>query len=453
MDNIKGDENALKAKLRSCSALNTFCHEKQQEIANLTKQIYLKDVIIADLKSRLGKYETTCITAEGQEPVLLGPSQSLVESLCKEICKLKQKMKESEKDAAQTLESNTLEIQRLEELLKEKDQELESIRQRPEHEKEREIQQLRLTLAKREQAQATREVLCTSLAEEAEKLRSQLGATVRVCQGLLGRLAPVSKMTDSSEVAHVNSLVYKLQEENESLKKRVEYVENLNAKWQKYDSSREEYVRALCQKLKDSNGLASPGPGHGPTTVTGLGLLPPAATPGLLQEEIARLNRHLKEKVAECERLGRERDDRARRDQERIQMLEQQVLAYTEDFNSERADRERAQGKILDLQEELRRLQIHSQSPREATATCRVHASRRNPTCQQTDTAEPLQRSSPERPATNRTGIYPQLASTWNENRGSADLQCPHCATKFDETHCNDFLNHCEECAGTFLLA
>lgn len=35
-----------------------------------------------------------------------------------------------------------------------------------------------------------------------------------------------------------------------------------------------------------------------------------------------------------------------------------QVLAYIEDFKSERADRERAQGKILDLQEEVGRLQL-----------------------------------------------------------------------------------------------
>lgn len=35
-----------------------------------------------------------------------------------------------------------------------------------------------------------------------------------------------------------------------------------------------------------------------------------------------------------------------------------QVLAYVEDFKSERADRERAQSKILDLQDEVGRLQL-----------------------------------------------------------------------------------------------
>lgn len=50
-------------------------------------------------------------------------------------------------------------------------------------------------------------------------------------------------------------------------------------------------------------------------------------------------------------------------------LLSLQVLAYIEDFKSERADRERAQGKILDLQEEVGRLQLQIRSQvREHTA-------------------------------------------------------------------------------------
>lgn len=39
-------------------------------------------------------------------------------------------------------------------------------------------------------------------------------------------------------------------------------------------------------------------------------------------------------------------------------LFSHKVLAYIEDFKSERADRERAQGKILDLQDEVGRLQL-----------------------------------------------------------------------------------------------
>lgn len=65
--------------------------------------------------------------------------------------------------------------------------------QRNDQDQEREIRRLRAALAERDRMQATRAVLCNSLAEEADQLRGQLGATVRVCQELLGRLEKEKK--------------------------------------------------------------------------------------------------------------------------------------------------------------------------------------------------------------------------------------------------------------------
>lgn len=97
-------------------------------------------------------------------------------------------------------------------------------------------------------------------------------------------------------------------------------------------------MRYLCQKLNESSALAVtsspvPGVGHrvgpGPTQEpgAGLGLLPElaSANAGLLQQEIARLNSLLEEKMRDCGRLGRELDESRRRYKDRIQMLEQQV--------------------------------------------------------------------------------------------------------------------------------
>ncbi|XP_058242827.1 TNFAIP3-interacting protein 2 isoform X2 [Hemibagrus wyckioides] len=336
-------------KLRSCVTLNTFYNETQQEIANLNKKISSQNGIIAELRAKLAKYERTCVRVEGEEQCLVGPSMSLVESLCKERLKLNQKLKEAEVESAQKLESSKREIQSLQQKLREQEQMLEW----PEHEKEHEIQRLRATLAARDREQATQHVLCDSLTDEVEQLRGQLGTTVRVCEELLGRLekqknlpafaehkTQVNEVAESSEVARLNVIITKLQEENQQLKNRVAYVENLNSKWQKYDQSREEYVRGLCQKLRESNASKS------------------AGTMTLYQQEINRLNGLLEEKMQECKRLSRERDDRMQRNKEHIEMLNQQVLAYVEDFKSERADRERAQGKIQDLQEEVGRLQL-----------------------------------------------------------------------------------------------
>lgn len=115
----------------------------------------------------------------------------------------------------------------------------------------------------------------------------------------------------------------------------------------------------------------------------------------LLHQEISRLNTLLEEKISECEQLEREAASVRRKSKERIQTLEQQVgvltyfwltcplfgkilppsplltysfpslqvLIYTEDFKSERADRERAQGQIDDLKEQVYQLkrQLHKQ--------------------------------------------------------------------------------------------
>lgn len=89
-------------------------------------------------------------------------------------------------------------------------------------------------------------------------------------------------------------------------------VQDLNSQWQKYDSSREEYIRVLGQKLKENSGP---------------GLMPVMGSirTGMLQQEISRLNALLEEKIRECSRLDREVEDMKRQGHERIQTLEQQV--------------------------------------------------------------------------------------------------------------------------------
>lgn len=96
--------------------------------------------------------------------------------------------------------SSSQEIQRLNLHLREKELELESVRCQPDHEKDQEIQRLRSALEEKERSEATRAVLCTSLAEEADQLRSHLGATVKVCQELLARLEKGKKGAEEAEV-------------------------------------------------------------------------------------------------------------------------------------------------------------------------------------------------------------------------------------------------------------
>uniref|UniRef100_A0A3B5KQY5 TNFAIP3-interacting protein 2 n=1 Tax=Xiphophorus couchianus TaxID=32473 RepID=A0A3B5KQY5_9TELE len=394
----------LRERTRSYGVLNTLYHETRGEMELLNKQLCVKDNIIADLKSRLVRHERMYMTMGDDEPVVIGPSNSLVESLLSEICKLKQKRNDMEVKAARQGEVNPGEIQRLTAQIREKELEQERIRSQPDHEKDREIQRLRAALEERERAEATRSVLCSSLAEEADQLRGQLGATVKVCQELLARLEREKKGTggETPELSDLNaakSQIRQLQGENQQLKQRVSYVQDLNSQWQKYDSSREEYIRALGQKLKESSGP---------------GLMPVVGSirTGLLHQEISRLNALLEEKIRECSRLGREVEDIRRQGHERIQTLEQQVLIYTEDFKSERADRERAQGRIADLKEQISQLkqQLHKQV-------------RRN------------------------TLLSAAAATNWSECPGPSELQCPQCHARFNDTEAAECMKHFDECA------
>lgn len=86
-------------------------------------------------------------------------------------------------------------------------------------------------------------------------------------------------------------------------------MEDLNARWQRYDASRDEYVRGLHVQLR---GLQAPQECE------------------LMRKEISRLNRQLKEKMSDCaeakQELAAARTARAAA-LERAQMLEQQVPA------------------------------------------------------------------------------------------------------------------------------
>nr|5H07_C Chain C, TNFAIP3-interacting protein 2 [Homo sapiens]5H07_D Chain D, TNFAIP3-interacting protein 2 [Homo sapiens] len=86
-----------------------------------------------------------------------------------------------------------------------------------------------------------------------------------------------------------------------------------------------------------------------------------------MRKEISRLNRQLEEKINDCAEVKQElAASRTARDAalERVQMLEQQILAYKDDFMSERADRERAQSRIQELEEKVASL-LHQVSWRQ----------------------------------------------------------------------------------------
>uniref|UniRef100_A0AAV2LMU8 CCHC NOA-type domain-containing protein n=1 Tax=Knipowitschia caucasica TaxID=637954 RepID=A0AAV2LMU8_KNICA len=439
------ESEATQSRARSYDTLNTLYHETRQELQLLNQQLHAKDGIICDLKARLARYERTYMTVGDNEPVVLGPSMSLLESLCKEICKHKHERDEMEQKATRQQE----EIQTLASALQEKDKELQRLRGEPGHEKDAELDRLRSALLQTERSEATRAVLCTSLAEEAEQLRGQLSATVRVCKELLERLeaqgaeenrGKEAEEAQGEEKLDATKVMERLQRENLQLKQRVAYVQRLNSQWQKYDSSREEYIRGLCQRLKE-----------GPSSC------PVPASSSMLHQEIARLNGLLEDKLRESARLSRDLEDAKRHGRERVQMLEQQVLIYEEDFKSERRDRERAQGKLQEMKEQVRQLkqQLHKQgaaardSDRDLVPLCRVHIGHRIAP-RRTKDSEHLARNGPDRKQQQQQPP-PRAAitqsSAWSDRADQSELRCPRCQARFSDTQAAQYLEHWEECA------
>ncbi|PKU41916.1 tnfaip3-interacting protein hypothetical protein [Limosa lapponica baueri] len=232
-----------------------------------------------------------------------------------------------------TTEWFTPEVQRLNQQLEEKNGEIQQMINQPPYEKEREILRLQKSLAEREKAQATSDVLCRSLTDETHQLQRKLASTAEMCQHLAkcleekqrkekgnsGDQTPTERSNQLLDnQTSLQALICNLQDENRMLKQKVAHVEDLNAKWQKYDASRDEYVKRLHLQLKEMKSQLEQQ--HGVTSAQ--------TNSDLMHKEIFRLNKLLEEKMNECIKIKRELEDvkkASEGDHERIQMLEQQT--------------------------------------------------------------------------------------------------------------------------------
>ncbi|XP_077877015.1 TNFAIP3-interacting protein 2 isoform X2 [Ictidomys tridecemlineatus] len=302
--------------------------EAGQQLRRLQDQLAARDALIARLRARLDALEGHA-------------APSLVDALLEQVARFREQLRRQEGGAAEA--QLRQEVERLTEQLEEKEKETQQLMSQPQQAREKELVLLRRSVLEKERARAASHVLCRSLADETHQLRRTLAATAHMCQHLAKCLDERHAQGDVGEKClkepeHTDgdqAAVEKLQEENRLLKQKVTHVEDLNAKWQRYDASRDEYVRELQVQLR---GLQAP------------------QEPELMRKEISRLNKQLEEKINDCAEVKQElAAARMARDSalERVQMLEQQLLAYKDDFTSERADRERAQSRIQELEEKV----------------------------------------------------------------------------------------------------
>ncbi|KAM3938034.1 TNFAIP3-interacting protein 2 [Leptodactylus fuscus] len=441
VDKLHRENRSLKTKLQSYNTLSTFYHEASQQNKNLKEQLAEKEAIIQQL--RTGQ---KTITAAAEHHV--EPPRSLIDCLMEELNRIRNEHIETERIYREKVEKLNEENQKLQKELDDRDHEIEKVSSWPQQEKDMELLRLQRSLAEKERVQATSEVLCRSLSDESHQLRRKLAATAEMCQQLVkcleetrqkGKLNSEERLSQNQNKGNDNdAALRKLQEENRLLKQKVVHVEDLNAKWQKYDASREEYVKGLHQQLKELKGQSE----HPKAIHT------TQKHPDLLQKEISRLNRLLDDKIKEHTKLQQEASEMVNArigDHERIQMLEQQLLVYKDDFTSERADRERAQSRIQELVEEISALQRHGRRQDD-----RESAVRRNKTYIKKNLGDPQLGLNVE-PVENRTQASAsertdRQRSPSSENRGQDELQCPRCLRVFQDRLGENFLDHMSEC-------
>ncbi|XP_006736622.1 TNFAIP3-interacting protein 2 isoform X1 [Mirounga angustirostris] len=415
---------------RAAAALCGLYHEAGQRLRLLQDQLAARDALIERLRARLAAFEGDA-------------APSLVDALLEQVARFREQLRQREGGACEA--ALRQEIERLSEQLEEKEKETQQLMSQPEREREREVALLRRSVAEKERARAASDILCRSLADETHQLRRTLAATAHMCQHLAkclderqraqgdaGEKSPEPECTGGA--ASGQAVIEKLREENRLLRQKVTHVEDLNAKWQRYDASRDEYVRGLHAQLQGLQ--APPEPER-------------SSCPELMRKEISRLNRQLEEKIGVCAAVRRELAAvRGAHDAalERVQMLEQQILAYKDDFTSERADRERAQSRIQELEEEVASLRQQASwtQDRREPGSCRIHMGNRTSKYLETDALE-LVAPSGRRAGTGSQGLD-SPAEGRATRRGQGDLQCPHCLRCFGDEQGEELFRHVAEC-------
>ncbi|XP_021355569.1 uncharacterized protein LOC110451731 isoform X2 [Mizuhopecten yessoensis] len=272
--------------------------------------------------------------------------------------------------------------------------ELEQLMGSSENVKDQTISTLQTTVHKMKEEFQTRDVLCHSLAEETTNLRQQLHDVAVTCQQMALRLernekasrALEPKLTTSNKMNESsNEAKEKLVQDNRILQEKVDEVVTMNKRWQEYETQREQHVKyqeAAIQTLQGQLAAAQANQlSFGRSKMINQALDEAKRRLAYAEEEKRRLeqelmerNQTLIEQTTEVERLKNELDlahqgsgTILRSDVEIIDALKAQIQICTEDFESERRDREKAQSKVSTLEAELQKVRMERDRHLQAT--------------------------------------------------------------------------------------
>ncbi|XP_013393732.1 TNFAIP3-interacting protein 2 isoform X2 [Lingula anatina] len=206
-----------------------------------------------------------------------------------------------------------------------------------------------------------------STTPEKKELRRSLKKKCKECKDCVAKHLEAMQISQEDTSEQLDELE-KLKVENMKLKSQLHKVFEANMKWQVYDSQRDHYVATLMEQLEDlkeklQQAKSSTNLDEAAQREIDKILLASKDKVTAIEEEKIQLEDDLRKFKQLCEQkeqrirqLEAQLRERQGGDKDVVEALKQQILLCTEDFEAERRDRERAQGKIFDLETELQLL-------------------------------------------------------------------------------------------------
>ncbi|CAL1547678.1 unnamed protein product [Lymnaea stagnalis] len=358
-----------------CAGVDTVAlmlKESKLEVVKLTRQCKAFETAVANLQNRLSTNGlSSSVNIEETEVYVPGASKQTLDNLARENARLRSQLKNNEgQNGKRSLEDHYLSKDVLENFeaenkqLKEQLQESENLRLGLANQYKANIEKLKaeyelqlqtLEQALKEQLQKKRsyskdederkEIGCQTAEEppsKIEELRESLKHLSRQCLDLGNDLENIYLVENyhTKENSQVKEKMSGVSEEvYADLERRLNQVVMMNQRWQAHNDSQEQQVHLLGARIAELEDINQ--------DMENL----------RAETEILRLeNQRLKYDVENLTRESKQRRPQPEMDHGLVEILKQQIQVCTEDFNTERKDREQAVNRAKALQDEVNRL-------------------------------------------------------------------------------------------------
>ncbi|XP_013391252.1 centrosomal protein of 55 kDa-like [Lingula anatina] len=316
--------------------------------------------------------------------------------------------------------------------------------------------------------------------EEVERLRTSLSETIQQCQSLQCKI-------NSSEICPEATA------EVIRLRQKLNDAVEANKRWQIYNSQREQFVNQTIQnvsileselqRLRTRPALSEEQQREFDQVLLNSKrkVEEAQASKEKLEDEMLIMRKRLQQKNEEVQRLSEQLRERVslthRRpphpghpghseESDQLAVLKMQVRACTEDFEAERADREAAQAKVVELQKQLqycrsRRVGLTARGPAASPLTENVETdsltgvnidelnlqnnTNGNSFNSGGDVTVVMEGNNPQMNLSQHNGVPESFVDNEPRQNGGL-LRCPKCWKQYSQTRSAELLEHIEVC-------